>query len=576
MKKVVHRKARVLVVEDNPGDARLIQLELEEAGEFVVTWKSSLDDGIEALSRGAMEAVLLDLSLPDSTGVDTITTVLTAARHTPVIVLTGRDDTELAVKALQAGARNYLVKSRAHGELLCRVVRHAIDQSLAEEKRRRDELCDPFTGLPNLVCFQDRLARVLAQSGGAQQATVSILLLNIGNLHTVINSLGHSAADQLLAAVADRLSPQVSSRGTIARSGRDEFAVLLDPTDRTSAAMVQAECLLGTLDEPFEIKGHEIHVSASLGIASGSPGTTEPEHLLRDASVALSHARSSGRGGPQVFDTKMLAHSVAQLQLESELWQALRGGQLCLYYQPIVALNDGHVRGFEALLRWRHPKRGVVEPGDFIPLSERGGLINAVGHWALKEACRQLASWQESFPRVPPLTMSVNISGKQLARQGFSRRVLEVVADSGIDSHGLSLEIAESVLILGDDVVTVNLEEIHSSGVKLQIDDFGTGFSSLRYLHTLSIDAMKIDREFVACIGKEGAEGGVAKTIFALGRVLNVEVIAEGVETPAQLERIRDLGCPSAQGFLFARPMQADAAAEFLNRAGAVGSEYSD
>jgi diguanylate cyclase (GGDEF)-like protein/PAS domain S-box-containing protein len=427
------------------------------------------------------------------------------------------------------------------------------------ERRVRDELLqrmalhDSLTGLPNRAALLHRLERALDRIDRRGEGALSLLFVDLDRFKLINDSLGHMRGDELLVAIARRLEECVRPEDMVARLGGDEFAVLLHNTPHPADAARVAERIHGSFAEPFVVGEHEVFAGSSIGIVPGE-GYRHPENLLRDADIAMYRAKMGGRGTYRVFDAAMHAEVVARLQLETDLRRALERGEFRLRFQPLVELSGGAVTGLEALLRWEHPLRGELAPAEFITTAEEIGAIIPLGWWALREACRQLRRWSDEIPGAEALAVSVNLSARHFSRRDLARRVRETLEESGIEPHRLRIEITESAIIESVRAARA-FEELKALGVGLHIDDFGTGYSSLSYLDRFPIDAVKIDRSLVARIGPSGEGGEIVRTVVTLAGDLGMEVVAEGVETEAQLRQLRVLGCGFAQGFLFARPL---------------------
>lgn len=432
----------------------------------------------------------------------------------------------------------------------------------AEEKLVHDALHDTLTGLPNRVLLIERLRHAI-QLAQRHNSLFAVLFIDLDRFKVINDSLGHMLGDQLLIAIADRFSDCLRPSDTIARLGGDEFVILLEEVRDETIVTFISERIHQELSLPFNLEGHEVFTAASIGIAYGSKLYTRPEELLRDADTAMYHAKEQGRGRYEIFNSGMHTHAVALLQLETDLRRALERQELRLHYQPIVCLRTQQIVGFEALLRWQHPKRGMVSPADFIPIAEETGLIIPIGHWILHEACQQMQQWRQQFP-AHPLTMSVNLSGKQFTPRLISD-VRQILAETGLEAAALKLEITESVLMENAEAAIVTLSQLREFGIHLAMDDFGTGYSSLSYLHRFPIDTLKIDRSFISKIDIDGEQLAIVRTIITLAWNLGMEVVAEGVETPKQLAQLKALHCDHAQGYFFYKPVDAASAAQLIN-----------
>ena len=412
---------------------------------------------------------------------------------------------------------------------------------------------DPLTGLANRSLYLDRLEHALARTRRDPGYTFAVLFLDCDRFKVINDSLGHTAGDALLVGIARRLERCTREIDTVARFGGDEFAILLDDARAPDGATRVAERITSDLALPFQIDGREVFSGASVGIALHRQGYGLPDEVLRDADTAMYRAKAQGGGQVAVFDEQMHARAMAVLHLEADLRQAVTNLQLELHYQPIVSLVDGRLKGFEALVRWRHPVRGLVAPNDFIPLAEETGVIIAIDRWVLEEACTRAAAWP-SCPDGRRPTISVNASRRELDRPGSAEIVIEVLGKTGLAPGLLCVEVTESV-VRDHPQALANLNKLRKHGVQVVMDDFGTGYSSLAALHTLPFTGMKIDRSFVSQITHAARSREVVAAILTLGRGLGLELVAEGVETKEQQQVLVELGCRLAQGYLFARPL---------------------
>jgi diguanylate cyclase (GGDEF)-like protein len=423
------------------------------------------------------------------------------------------------------------------------------------DEMRRDALRDPLTALPTRALFLDHLDLAVERARRHKDFRFAVLSLDLDRFQTVNDSLGHEAGDELLVAVSRRLQSCVRGEDTVARLSADEFAILLESLADDSDGGRVAERIQRALGAPVETKEGDVFTSASIGIVLSSSGLDTPQELLQRAGIAVARAKAAGRARYEMFDRAMQARARARLRTETDLHRAVERGEFQVYYQPLVTLDSGRITEVEALLRWRHPDRGIVPPLDFIPLAEETGLIIPIGSWILAEACRQTRQWQSRYQRETPLALSVNLSVKQFSQPEFVRHVASTLAASGLDPHSLKLEITESFAIEDAELTREMLEELRRLGTRIYLDDFGTGYSSLGYLHRLPLDAIKIDRSFVMQMDAGPTHLKLVDTVRALAHNIGVAAVAEGVETEAQLRTLRALGCESAQGFLFSRPV---------------------
>ncbi|HEV3364842.1 MAG TPA: EAL domain-containing protein, partial [Acidimicrobiia bacterium] len=419
-----------------------------------------------------------------------------------------------------------------------------------EETLRYQTLHDQLTGLPNRTLLLDRLTQALARAdrAGPDPRGPALLFVDLDRFKAVNDSLGHDAGDQLLVAVARRLEEGVRPTDTVARLAGDEFVVLCDGVTDASGAVAAAERLRAALAEPIRLDTDLVHLTASVGIALADDSTNTPEALLQAADVAMYRAKQDGRSRFEIFDEGMRTQTLNRLRTETRLAQAVEHGELRLYYQPVISTDDGRVVGFEALVRWHHPERGLLLPADFIGVAEETGLIVPIGAWVLEEACRQARRWETDLKTEAPLEIAVNLSGRQLAQSDFATAAAAIVAEAEIDPTRvqLCLEITESLLMRDPEATAETLQTLKASGMRLAIDDFGTGYSSLAYLKWFPVDTVKIDRSFVAGIDSNAADRAIVGAVVDLAHALGITVVAEGVETRGQFTQLRSLGCDQA------------------------------
>jgi diguanylate cyclase (GGDEF)-like protein/PAS domain S-box-containing protein len=461
------------------------------------------------------------------------------------------------------------------GDLVARVT-VAMDitrRKEAEEELRSAAMHDRLTRLPNRAFFAERLKGAIRRAAEDPAYRFAVLFLDFDRFKVINDSLGHETGDQLLVSMASRLraglrqrgAPPLPGEGDVpARLGGDEFAILLDGIREDGEAARLAEDLQKALSAPHQLGGHDVISTASIGIVTSSGGYERAEDVLRDADIAMYHAKAGGRARHVVFDDRMHEEAVKRLRLEQDLRRALERSEFSMAYQPIVDLAGGGLVGFEALIRWNHPERGDVPPGKFIGLAEEIGLIVPIGAWALRESARQLRRWQDRFPQVPPLSMNVNLSRRQIGHGDLVRTVRDVLQETGIDPVRLKLEITESVIMDSPETINALLRQLKGLGVQLCMDDFGTGHSSLSCLHSFPIDVLKIDRSFVANTDLNREYAAVIQAIVTLAHTLKMTVVGEGVETAGQLAQLQALDCDCAQGNLFSGSMRAEAAEAYL------------
>ena len=550
----------LLLLEDSPADAELMIEVLRESG-FDPTFRrvESKDAYLRELDQPP-DFILSDYSMPQFTARDALQLMKERGLDLPFIIVSGCIGEEMAVECMKAGAADYLLKDRL-GRLGHAVTQALERKQLIEEKRQAEQKLfletfhDSLTGLPNRALFMDRLERVFLQSRRQPGHVFALLHVNLDGFKMVHSGLGPSQADRLLIEVSQRILRRVRSADTVARMEGDAFTLLIDNLKAVGNATRVADRIQQEFATSFVAEEGEIFLTPCIGIACSHAGYESGEHLLRDATAAMLQAKASGRAGFVIFDKAMHQQAMARLKIEGDLRQALDRKEFRLAYQPIVDLNDGRVTGFESLLRWQHPESGLTSPDAFLSIAMELGLMKSIGEWTLVEACRQLKVWQEQFPRVRPLTVSVNFSIGHFAQDHLTHVIQKVLERSGIDPSSLKLEITESEMMKNPEAAIKVLDEIKAQEIDTCLDDFGTGYSSLSHLQQLAIRFLKIDQSFVRRLGTEDDALAIVKTIITLAHQLGRQVIAEGVETAEHLVILRSLGCEYGQGYFFAKPL---------------------
>lgn len=438
------------------------------------------------------------------------------------------------------------------------------ERKQAEEKLEHAAYHDALTGLANRVLFTEHLHVAIEQTKRDTAHLYAVLFIDLDRFKNINDSLGHAAGDELLITVAKRLDSCLRPIDSAARFGGDEFAVLLNGVNEVNDVIRVAERLERELSLPYNLGGHEVFTTASIGIAYSATAYHRPDDVLRDADTAMYRAKANGKARYEVFDKVMHARAMALLQLESDLRRAVERDEFHLFYQPVIDLRTGMLGGFEALVRWKHPDRGLVSPGDFIPIAEETGLIISIGRWILHEACLQMRLWQKKYPQMMNMTMSVNLSGKQFKQTDIIEQVKMVLFDTGLEAESLRIELTETVVMEDAEVASKIFKQLRGLGVQISIDDFGTGYSSLSYLHHFPIDILKVDRSFVGRMTENGGNAEIVRTIISLAHTMGMKVVAEGIEEEYQRAHLKELGCEYGQGYLFAKPVPAELAEQIV------------
>ncbi len=559
----------VMMVDDEPLNIEVLQTFLEEAGyqEFISVTEPQQALGL--LAERHPDVLLLDLVMPGMSGFEILERMRAdeTLRHVPVIVLTSSTDAETKLKALELGATDFLGKPTDPSELALRL------RNTLSAKAYRDRLAnyDPVTGLPNRRLLMDRLERMLRETARAG-ASGAIVHVHLDRFKQISEAFGLGIGDSLMKGVAMRLDFGLrASAASVAtgkpnvklyRTGDDEFTLLLPGMGRGDDTAAIAQALLAAMTAPFRAGGQDLSITAGIGIAVFPDDGMEASALASQAGVAARHANEQGGKGYQFYAKELNATSLRRLSVESELRRALEQDELRLYYQPKVRAHNGRGTGAEVLVRWAHPERGLVSPVEFIPIAEETGLIVPLGEWVLRAACAQSKAWQKAGLRVPRIT--VNVSGKQFQAPQMTETVVSALKASGLEPQYLGIELTESAVMGNAERHIRTLHELKALGVTLSIDDFGTGYSSLSYLKRFPLDELKIDRSFVSGVDTDPDNAAIVIAIIAMAHSLGLSVVAEGVETKAQHEFLKSKACDECQGFLFARPMPAEAFGKLL------------
>ncbi|MCE5315088.1 MAG: EAL domain-containing protein [Armatimonadota bacterium] len=554
---------RILIAEDDPVSRRLLEALLKKWGYDVVVAQDGRQAWDILKKNDAPKMAIVDWMMPELDGVQVCQNVRQREDdyYIYIILLTAKSQKQDIIQGMVAGADDYVTKPFDANELNARLRagRRILDLQSellsTRETLRVQATHDPLTGLPNRLLFSDRLTQRLAQAR-RQEQPLAVMFLDLDRFKLINDTLGHNIGDMLLKSVSERLQGTLREVDTIARMGGDEFTIILSDIDNADSAVVVADKVLQALAEPVILDGHELFVSASMGISLFPSDGGNAETLVQNADTAMYRAKEQGRNNYQLYTEAFNAAAVEKITLEHSLRRALARDEFLLHYQPQVSIGTGKVKGTEALIRWRQPNLGLVSPGQFIPLAEETGLILPISEWVLRTACTQNKAWQDAG--LPHMSIAVNISARQFEQNELTPMVENALEESGLDPRYLDLELTESTLMQNPDTAVSILQKLKDMGVRISVDDFGTGYSSLSYLKRFPIDAVKIDQSFVKDITSNPDDAAIAGAVVAMAHSLKLEVIAEGVETLDQLEFLRGLRCDEMQGYFVSPPVPAE------------------
>ncbi len=549
-------KIIVLLVEDNLGDARLVEIMLNEvqSNPVILNHVSSLAAAHDFLNSKEVDLVLLDLSLPDSQGLECINKIQLLNNSLAIIILTGLDDQDFAIKTMQQGAQDYLVKGEGDGHLMLRAIHYAIERKQIEQRLTKLAHFDSLTGLANREYFNITFTRAVEQADRRNQ-TLGLMFLDLDHFKEINDTLGHLMGDKLLVCIAERLKSCVRSIDFIARLGGDEFVIILDDIKTSKIATNIAEKILSALSNPVDLANTEVFISSSIGITLFPDDGDNVNDLLKHADVAMYKAKDLGRNNFQFYTSELNTKIIQAIDIKNDLRGAIGRNELTLFYQPKISIIDNKIVGAEALLRWQHPVRGMVPPNDFIPIAEQSGLIIDIGQWVIAEAIKQTKKWQQTL--LPDFSMAINLSVKQFHNRDLIEFIETELGHSGVNASTIELEITESLLMEKSDQEQDILKELSEKGFKISMDDFGTGYSSLSYIKRFTIDVLKIDRSFISDVMSNPDDAEIVKAIIVMAHALKLTVVAEGVESEAQLDFLKQLKCDQSQGFLVSKPIPA-------------------
>ena len=594
-----NRPGSILIVDDEPHNFDVIEA-LLTAYDYELNYASSGQEALESLEILEVDLILLDVMMPDVDGIKVCERIKAIPQYQPIpiIMVTALSTKEDLAQCLSAGADDFISKPVNALELRARVqsmlrikqqynaLQLALDrQSVLEAEKREllenrnseleaevsmrvatlksasemimhNALHDALTDLPNRRLLLQQIELAILRSYQLDNYGYAILFLDLDQFNIVNDSLGHIVGDQVLISISERLKSHLDDVCLLARFGGDEFVILLEYITNIDEVIKIVERILNDFQIPLTLNSGEIFINVSIGVVLGNTNYHQAGDLLRDADLAMYKAKAQGRNSYKIFDVEMHNQAVKRMTLETDLRHALDRQDFIIYYQPIMdILNGDRLVGFEALVRWQYPTRGIVSPMDFVPIAEETGLIVALDSWVFNEACKQLAQWKIEFPDTSSLKVSINLTAQDIRQPNFLANIDRTLAETGLDGKSITLEITESMLLDDIDTTIDLLTQVKSRNIQISIDDFGTGYSSLNYIHRLPADYLKIDRSFVNQIQEAKRNHQIVQTIIALSNQLELAVIAEGIETSEQLQILRDLDCEFGQGYLFSKPL---------------------
>ena len=566
---IKHSKAEpvnILLVEDNPADRRLVAERLgnHRKNSFHLVYAERLSEALQILAQDKISVILLDLQLPDCRDLESLTNIRSSATGIPIVVLSEIEDEALALKALQLGAQDFLVKWHTNEHLLTRAVQYALDRKQVEEHLYHLAHHDALTGLPNRKLFYDQFKQALAMAR-RHNHMLAIMFLDMGDFKKVNDGLGHHCGDLLLQMVSQRLAECVRETDCLARMGGDEFIIAFT-ISQVEDATAAANKVLEIFAEPFTVDIHSIHARAGIGISIYPSDGEDMESLIKNADMAMYRAKAESSNDSRFwfYSPKFNARTAELARIERQLHLALANNEFLVHYQPQVDIHHGSLIGMEALLRWQHPERGFLMPSHFMPMLDETGFIVAAGEWVLREACKQNKAWQAAGH--PSLIVAVNISSQELQHRDFVKTVRLTLEETGLDPKWLELEIREDAIEKDESLAFARLTEINALGVRIALDNLGHSHIPLSFLTRFPIHAIKIDRSIVSDVATDVNHASVAKAVIAVARVLNIKGLAEGVETQEQLNFFKAEHCEEAQGYLFGKPLPPSACAELMQR----------
>jgi diguanylate cyclase (GGDEF)-like protein len=572
---VLSSKGDILVVDDQPDNLRLLSTILTEQG-YQVRKVINGRLALKVANTAPPDLILLDILMPEMNGYEVCQHLKEneQTQKIPIIFLSILEEVPEKIKAFQLGGVDYITKPFKIEEVLARVEnqlsickREILEIEKLQHQLLEMALHDPLTQLPNRTLFIEYLEQATRRAKKQSNYQFAVLFIDCDRFKAVNNSLSHSVGDELLIAIARRIQQTLKNVDTLARLGNDEFAILIENITDVSSATLIAEEIIKQVSIPFQLSKYEVYISVSIGIAVGNINTDKSENLLWDAEAAMHRAKALGKCQYYIFDQTMHQEDLKVLQLENDLRKAIEREEFIVYYQPIVSLATGRISGFETLVRWQHPTRGLIFPAEFIPIAEETKLIVSIDIWVLREACHQLQTWQIESETDELLTISVNLSALLLSQPNLIQNIDNILQESQINPQSLKLEITESVIIENSDLVTTVIQELQKRQIQLCLDDFGTGYSCLSNIHNLSMTTLKMDKFFINLMKENSKNRGLVAMIISIAHTMGISVVAEGIETFEQLAELRSLNCDFGQGFLFSEPLASQSILQLIKAA---------
>jgi len=545
----------ILIADDDPSIRLVLKHSMQQSGYHVVEASNGLE-AVQAVIKQIPDLILMDAVMPEMDGFRATSEIkkLTDCQETPILMATSLDDDQSIARAFDVGACDYITKPFNWSVLKHRTARMLFAAD-AERKIRHLAYHDALTGLPNRTLFMDRIDQAISRAQ-RESGKFAILYIDIDHFKVINDSMGHAAGDHLLNVVSQRLTDVLRKTDTIARLGGDEFTIIIEDLEEAESVALVAKNILASLDKPIEIFEKEVHIGGSIGIALYPQDGENFGTLLKNSDTAMYKAKELGRQTFQFYEHEMSLKAMQRLDLENQIRFALKNEEFLVYYQPKVNLISGQVQGMEALVRWQHPEKGLIAPNDFIPLAEETGLIIQLDEWVMRTACQQFKKWEAAG--YPIRNLSVNISARHFKEGGLLKHCKKVIEDTEILPKYIEIELTESALVDNYNSAKAILHEIHEMGIRIALDDFGTGYASMSYLKEFPFDTVKLDRSFVQGVPEDEEDAAIVRAMIQLAEALNLNMVAEGIETELQKYFLTDHGCAYGQGYLWSKPLEAN------------------